>query len=108
MKAAIIAGCVSLSVLSASAAQTSEKCSCVGNVCNNACMSEAGPDVVAALRKRFPDLEDFEITVFDERQLPPRRGGSPYTVAFSTKNWHMACDLWLNPIRLRNCRKRHA
>src|SRR5262249_11472243 len=83
-------------------AQASEKCSCVGNICNTACISPAGSDVVAALRKRFPDLEDFDIAVFDERQLPPRRGGAPLTVAFATKNWNMACDLWLNPIRLRN------
>src|SRR5262249_4862643 len=94
--------------MSAAHAQTTEKCSCVGNICNNACMSPAGPDVVAALRKRFPDLDENDITVFDDRQLPSRRGRSPYTVAFSTKNWNMACDLWLNPIRLCHFRTRHA
>jgi hypothetical protein len=84
-----------------------EKCSCVGNRCNNACMSPAGPDVIAALRKRFPDLQDGEITVFDDRQLP-RRGGSPYQVTFYTTKWHMACGLRLNPIRLSGCRIIHA
>jgi hypothetical protein len=104
-----IAGIAALFLATGTArAQSPEKCSCVGNACNNACMSEAEPDVVAALRKRFLDCEDSEITVFDERQLPPRSGRSPYTVAFSTKNSNMACDLWRNPIRLRNCRERHA
>jgi hypothetical protein len=107
----LLTGAAALSVLCASAAhaQTPEKCSYVGNTCNWACISEAGPDVIAALRKRFPDLdEEGGVQVFDDRQIPQRRSRSPYTVAFFTKDWHMACNLWLNPIRLRKCRIIHA
>ena len=34
----------------------SETCACVNGVCNNACIRKANPEVLAALRKRFPDL----------------------------------------------------
>jgi hypothetical protein len=80
-----------------------EKCPCVDTLCNNACMSPAGPDVIAALRKRFPDLQDGEIIVFDLRQLPARHRASPYDVSFYTTKWHMSCKLKLNPIRLGSC-----
>jgi hypothetical protein len=84
-----------------------EKCSCAGNRCNFACISEAPPEVVAALRKGFPDLvEELPAQIFDDRQLPRHR--APYTVAFDTKNWHRTCDLWLKPIKLGKCWIRHA
>jgi hypothetical protein len=82
LRSLLLAAVAALSVLSASAAHAetnSEECSCVGNTCNMACMSPASPEVVAALRKRFPDLYETTatggnaISVFDSRQLPPRR-----------------------------------
>jgi len=86
-----------------------EKCLCEGRRCNLACISEPTPELVAALRKRFPDLDEKDIQVFDDRQLAG--WPSPYHVAFflNDKYWtHMSCRLWLNPIRLSNCRMIHA
>jgi hypothetical protein len=86
-----------------------EKCSCEGRECSFACISEPTPEVVAALRKRFPDLDEKDIQVFDDRQVVDMP--SPYHVAFFLKDkygTHMACRLWLNPIRLRSCRIIHA
>ena len=86
-----------------------EKCLCEGRRCNLACISEPTPELVASLRKRFPDLDEKDIQVFDDRQLAG--WPSPYHVAFflNDKYWtHMSCRLWLNPIRLSNCRMIHA
>jgi hypothetical protein len=86
-----------------------EKCLCEGRRCNFACISEPTPELVAALRKRFPNLRDEKdnIQVFDDRQVAG--GPSPYQVTFFLNDWtHMACRLWLNPIRLKNCRMIHA
>jgi hypothetical protein len=63
-----------------------------GAACSNHSPCHSGPEtshdapIVAALRKPFPDLDEKdEIRVFDDRQLPSRRGRSPYTVAFFYK-----------------------
>jgi hypothetical protein len=93
-------------VLSVAAQQAEpEKCSCVRvgkeTQCNNACMQLAKPDVIAALRKRYPDLQNDDINVFDD-------GSHQYEVVFYTTKWHMSCRLMLNPIRFRNCHPIHA
>ena len=97
----IIVGLVFLMASSVAALQAEpEKCSCVRvgkeTQCNNACMQPATPDVVAALRKRYRDLQDNDINVFDD-------GNHHYEIAFYTTQWHMSCRLVLNPIRFSNC-----
>jgi hypothetical protein len=79
----------------------SETCACVNNVCDNACIRKPDPDVVAALRKRFRDLDETDIAVFYD-------GGQGYDVAFWTPKGHMACSLTLKPVKLTNCRQVHA
>lgn len=59
-------------------------------------MSKATPEVIAALRERFPDLQRDKINV--------REG----TVDFYDAHWHMTCRLTLNPVRLSNCHVVHA
>ena len=62
----------------------------------------ATPDVIAALRNRYPDLQSDDVTVFDD-------GNHHYDVAFYTRTgWHISCRLTLNPIRISNCRVVHA
>jgi hypothetical protein len=64
-------------------------------------MRAPDPEVVAALRKRFSELQqDQDIIVFDE-------GRQRYQVAFHTPKWHMACRLTLTPVKLTNCRTVH-
>jgi hypothetical protein len=76
-------------------------CSCVRNVCNNACSRLPNPEVVAALRKQFPDLQnEEEIIVFDN-------GQQRYDVAFYTARSHRQCRLTLKPVKLTNCRVVH-
>jgi hypothetical protein len=77
------------------------KCSCVRGQCTPACIQPATPDIVVALRKRYPDLQDDDITVFDN-------GKHQYEVRFDTIKFHIACSLLLKPIRFRNCRPVHA
>jgi hypothetical protein len=87
-----------------------EKCLCEGRRCNFACISEPTPELVAALRKRFPNLDEKDnIQVFDDRQVVG--GPSPYQVTFFLNDkygTHMSCRLWFNPIRLSACRIIHA
>jgi hypothetical protein len=84
-----------------------EKCLCEGRRCNFACISEPTPELVAALRKRFPNLDEKDnIQVFDDRQVAG--GPSPYQVTFFLNDGtHMSCRLWLNSIRLSACRIIH-
>jgi hypothetical protein len=88
-----------------------ESCNCVQTEwgtqrCNMACMRQPNPEVVAALRKRYSDLQDEDkIVVFDDGK---HNGKQRYTVRFDTWNWHMACRLTLNPVRLSRCRIVHA
>jgi hypothetical protein len=58
-------------------------------------------DIVAALRKHYPDLQDDEVDIFDN-------GNHQYVVAFYTTKWHMSCRLMLNPIRFKNFHPVHA
>ena len=78
----------------------SETCACVENVCNNACIRRPNPEVVAALRKRFRDLQADDIGVFYD-------GAGGWDVAFWTTNAHRACRLTLKPVKLTNCRQVH-
>lgn len=87
------------------AGYAAERCSCVRvgkneTICNNACMQPATPDVIAALRKRYPDLQVNDINVFDD-------GKHIYEVAFYLPSAHMSCRLKFNPIRFSNCRVVH-
>src|SRR5262249_48421777 len=83
MKKLLLAGVAApfLATGAAHAEMSSEKCSCEGRRCNLACISEPTPEVVVALRKQFPNLEEKDIQVFDDRQLAG--WPSPYHVAFS-------------------------
>jgi hypothetical protein len=85
-----------------------EKCVCSRTKektiqCNIACMQPASPEIVAALRKRYPALEESDILVFDTFI----DGNHTYDVAFYTSKWHMSCRLRLNPIKFSNCRIVH-
>jgi hypothetical protein len=88
-----------------------ESCNCVPTewgtrLCNFACMRQPNPEVVAALRKRYSDLQDDDkIVVLDDGKY---NGKQRYTVKFDTSKWHMACRLTLNPVRLSKCRPVHA
>jgi hypothetical protein len=76
-------------------------CSCVRNICNNACMRTPNPEVLAALRKRFPNLQsEDDVLVFDD-------GRQRYEVAFYTPKSHMACRFTLKPVRFTKCRVVH-
>jgi hypothetical protein len=80
----------------------SETCTCVQNSCNNACIRQPNPEVVAALRKRFRDVEDDELMVLADGQ-----GG--WDVAFWTPKGHFACSVKLKPkVKLSFCRQVHA
>lgn len=79
----------------------SETCACVDNTCNNACIRKANPEVIAALRKRFRDLQDDDIGVFYD-------GAGGWDVAFWTTNAHRACRVKTKPVvKLFNCRQVH-
>jgi hypothetical protein len=91
-----------------------ESCNCVQTEwgtkqCTLAgCMRAPNPEVVAALRKRYPDLEDDGIFVLDEGK---HNGKQHYIVRFYRSKaaaWIMACRLTLNPVRLSKCRPVHA
>jgi hypothetical protein len=109
MRLAIVCTLTLVSVLLATTANAddpleSKQCTCTrfeGNIrCNFACMSTPGPEIIAALRKRFPNFESAE-SVFDELN-----GG--YQVTFYTKDGsHMSCKLTL-PAKLGKCRIIHA
>jgi hypothetical protein len=66
--------------------------------------TQAQPGVIAALRKRFRDLQDDDIGVFYD-------GQQGFDVAFWTSNakstWHRACRLTLKPVKITNCRIVH-
>jgi hypothetical protein len=79
----------------------SETCACVQNSCNNACIRKPNPEVIAALRKRFRDLQEDDLMVLYDGQ-----GG--WDVAFWTPKGHMACSLTLKPVKLTKCRQVHA
>jgi hypothetical protein len=76
------------------------ECVCVQNSCNNACIRKPDPEVVAALRKRFRDLQEDDLMVLYDGQ-----GG--FDVAFWTTDAHRACHLTLKPVKLTNCRQVH-
>lgn len=68
---------------------------------SHACMNPANSEVVAALRKQFPDLQHEEdIVVFDN-------GQQRYDVAFYTTKWHWECRLTLKPVKLTKCHTIH-
>jgi len=66
------------------------------------CAGPASPDVVAALKKRYPSAD--EIWAFESLE----DGKYRYGVAFVTTKCNMYCRLTLNPIKFSNCRIRHA
>jgi hypothetical protein len=69
-------------------------------------MRKPNPEVLAALRKRFPQMtDDKDVVVFDDDHQCYNR--PCYTVAFSTPQSNMACTLTLNPAKLKDCRTRH-
>jgi hypothetical protein len=78
-----------------------KECACVQDNYNNACIRKPNPEVVAALRKRFRDLQEDELMVLYDGQ-----GG--FDVVFWTTDAHRACHLKLKPVRLTNCRQVHA
>jgi hypothetical protein len=64
-------------------------------------MQQSNPEVIAAIRKRYSDLQDDGgIVVFDRGK---HNGKQYYIVKFDTWNWHIACRLTLNPVRLGKC-----
>jgi hypothetical protein len=68
-----------------------EKCSCSrtepGTIqCNMACMQPASPEIIAALRKLYPDLEERDVMVFDDTHAF-NDGRRHYSVAFTTSEW---------------------
>ena len=79
----------------------SETCACVHNTCNNACIREPNPEVVAALRKRFRDLQEDDLMVLYDGQ-----GG--WDVVFWTTDAHRACRVTLKPVKISKCRIVHA
>jgi hypothetical protein len=81
-------------------ASETQACACVQGVCNNACIRKPDPEVVAALRRRFRDLQDDDIMVLYDGQ-----GG--WDVAFWTPDAHRACRLTLKPVKLTKCRTVH-
>jgi hypothetical protein len=78
-----------------------QACTCVENSCNNACIRKPNPEVVAALRKRFRDLDESDIMVLYDGQ-----GG--FDVVFWTTDAHRACHLKLKPLKITKCRQVHA
>lgn len=58
--------------------------------------TKATPEVIEALRERFPAVQGDKVNVRDS------------IVDFYTGHWHMACSLMLNPVRLSNCHVVHA
>jgi hypothetical protein len=70
MKKLLLAAAALLMATGAAHAEISpEKCLCEGRRCNLACISEPTRELVAALRKQFPNLDEKDIQVFDDRQL---------------------------------------
>jgi hypothetical protein len=65
------------------------------------CEDDFTQEVVVAVMKRFPDAKEQPINW-------SALGKGRYDVDFYTAKRHMACDLKLNPIRLRKCRTVHA
>jgi hypothetical protein len=89
----------------ATPAMAEEKCSCsrteAGTIqCNLACIVQADSDVVAAVRKLYPDLQGDEVQIFTDSY--------PHRIAFFTSQWHMSCRLTLKPIKISRCRIIHA
>jgi hypothetical protein len=68
--------------------------------CNLACIVQADPDVVAAVRKLYPDLQGDEVQMFIDSY--------PHRIAFFTSQGHMSCRLTLKPIKISRCRIVHA
>jgi hypothetical protein len=66
------------------------------NASSTAQTSEATPEVIAALRERFPNVQGDKVNV---------RGD---VVDFYTGHWHMTCSLTLNPVKLSKCHVVHA
>jgi hypothetical protein len=75
-------------------------CVCTKTECTNACIRKADPEVIAALRKRFRDLDESEIGVLYD-------GEGGWDVIFWTSDAHRQCRL--TPKRkLIKCRIIHA
>jgi hypothetical protein len=70
------------------------------------CIQKAGPDIVAAVRKRYPDLEG-DIQLFDDGD---DRGADRYHLAFFIEDGsHISCRVKrLKPIKLGRCGMVHA
>jgi hypothetical protein len=62
-------------------------------------MQQAELDIIAAVRKRYPDASDFNWSDL---------GKGYYEVDFYAKKGHTACYVSLKPIKLHNCRIVHA
>jgi hypothetical protein len=66
------------------------------------CSGPANPEIVAALKKRYPSAD--EIWAIESLE----NGKYRYSVAFVTTKSNMQCRLTLNPIKFSNCGRRHA
>ncbi len=66
---------------------------------NLAEQGQPGPEIIAALRKRFSDFESVDSVIYNS--------ASRYEVTFYTKKGHMLCQ-FTPPAKLRKCRFIHA
>jgi len=113
MKLAIIAALVFMALRPAQAAEIGSSADCIfftvmGTARDPAafdrmveCDDDFTQKVVIAVIKRFPNADEQPINW-------SAVGKGRYDVDFYTAKGHMACDLKLNPIRLRKCRTVHA
>jgi hypothetical protein len=68
------------------------------------CSAPPSPEIVAAVKKRYPDADQF--WAFEERL---KNGKYRYSVTFyADDGWHIYCRLRLKPIKLSNCHIVHA
>ncbi len=68
---------------------------------SNACFQPARPDVVNALRKRYPNLQGDDGEVIQDCD-------HNHEVIFYLPQSHMSCRLELDPIRFGHCHPIHA
>jgi hypothetical protein len=111
MSRAALLGCTALAlVFGAVAAQAGDVFDPDLQGCNRGkvgylgCAGPAHPDIIAALKKRYPDAVDDQIWAFETL----KNGKYHYGVSFSTAKSEMYCRLTLNPIRFSKCGPRHA
>ena len=60
---------------------------------------EAPPEVLAALKKRFPQIDELEGYFCDRREC---------SVSVYTPDSIWLCDFTIKPVKIRRCRRRHA